>query len=285
LLASVASVALIAAAGAVQGGLLAHRAAHERDDELLFLPRNEALPALSLGYREALADLIWVRALIFAGRQIGRGDLSFVGRYTWAITTLAPRFEHAYAWGGVTAIYAVGDRIQRSDVDAAIAAYDRGLAQFPESHKLLFQLAMVLLHEVPNVGSYSEAEIASARRRGVELVRKAAAFGADTLVRQYAVTLTEREGGEEALLVQFLEQQLLDTDNDELRRLLQRKLDALTSRETREALESIQREFEARRRELAPYLDPATFAVLEPPRSPWAMLAVQPGQAPAGALP
>src|SRR5262245_27210880 len=70
------------------------------DVDVLYVPPPGYLQPMSLGYREALADLIWVQALVFTGEHMGEDDLQSVTRYAEAITGLSPRFEQAYVWGG-----------------------------------------------------------------------------------------------------------------------------------------------------------------------------------------
>ena len=157
--------------------------------DVLYVPPARHLIPMSFSYREALADLLWVRALVFTGKHIGDADVDTVTRYCNAITGLSPRFHRAYLWGGITAIYGGGAQVTRNMVDRSIAIYRRGIEQFPESHQLLYPMGMLLTHQVSSTPGYSEDEKRAFAREGVDMIRRAAAFGADPLVRQYAATL------------------------------------------------------------------------------------------------
>jgi hypothetical protein len=63
---------------------------------------------------------------------------------------------------------------------------------------------MLLLHQVPSTPGYTDEERQQARAEGADLIRRAAAFGADPLVRQYAATLITDHATEQ-LARQFLE--------------------------------------------------------------------------------
>jgi hypothetical protein len=227
------------------------RARFPRDQDVLYLPPAQHLGPMSLGYREALADLIWIRAVIFAGDRVGATNYGWIMEYLEAIYSLAPGFRRPYAWGGVAFIY-TGENIDRAMVDRALALYDRALVYFPEDHELLFAAGMLLTRDVQSVPGYSEAERAVAMDKGAAHIRKAAAFGAPPLVRELATTLVS-EGAADQLAIQFLETQLLQTEDEGHRRLLRQKLEALLGESGLESLEHMREAFEAERQAERPY--------------------------------
>lgn len=251
-------------------GLVAHTA-HDRilarqadappEFDVLYVPPAEQLVSMSAGYREALADLIWVRALIYSGENLGNAQIEATGRYVDAIIGLAPRFRRAYLWGGITAVYSGRAEIDRPMVDRAISTYRLGIAQFPESHELLYPLGMLLLTQVPSTPGYDDDERAALRLEGIEFIRRAAAFGADPLVRQYAATLVS-EHGERALAIQFLESQLAQAQDEDHRRMLYSKLSSLGGSAAAQAVDRVRQEFSSEHRARAPYLPEALYAVL-----------------------
>lgn len=245
----------------VHDSLLDRREHWPKDVDVLYVPPATHLELMSLGYKEALADLIWVRALLFTGQRIGDNDLEVVGRYVEAITGLSPRFHQAYRWGGVTMIYGGQADIDRPAVDRAIAIYERGLEQFPESHELLYPMGMLLTHQVGSTPGYSDEEREAMSRRGVEYIRKAAAFGADPLVRQYAATLIT-EHGTEQLAVQFLESQLAQAEDEGYRRMLRRKLERMGQGQTAQQAEAVREAFRAEHDARAPYVPEALYTVI-----------------------
>ncbi len=246
----------------------AARAAFPKDEDLLYLPAPEHLAWMSLGYREALADLIWIRALVFAGSHLTDDEIVWTDRYTEAITSLAPRFERPYLWGGISAIYVGGKNVDRSMVERAIRIYREGLEQFPESHELLYRLGMLLLHQVPITPGYGDEEIRRAKIEGARLIRKAAAFGADPLVRQYAATLITDYAGRQ-LAIQFLQSQILEAEDEALREMLRQKLAQIAGRAAVTDVDRIQAAFTRERDRQKPYVPLALWALLQPGDAPY----------------
>lgn len=258
---------LIGLTGSVHQRVDARRADRPTEQSLAVLPPPHYLRAMSLGYREALADLVWVRALVFAGQSLGQTDTTMVERYVEGITTLAPRFHRPYLWGGITAIYGGSATIDRPMVERSARIYRAGLRRFPDSHQLLYALGMLLTHQVGSTSGYTEAEKEARAAEGVELIRRAAAHGADPLVRRYAATIIT-EHATSALAQQFLESQLASAEDEEHRRLLRRKLGALTSREAVARVEQTREAFDTEHQRVAPYVPDALYAVIRSEGSP-----------------
>ncbi len=231
-----------------------------RDQDVLYLPPARHLGLMSLGYREALADLIWIRAVIFAGDRAGALNHDWIMEYLEAIYSLAPGFRRPYAWGGVAFIY-TGTNIDRAMVDRAIALYHRALEHFPEDHELLFAAGMLLTRDVQELPGYTQAERDAAMAEGAAYIRKAAAVGAPPLVRELAATLVS-EGGAGQLEIQFLETQLLQTEDEDHRRLLRQKLEAAIGEAGLESLEEMRTEFERERKAERPYVPPDLYILI-----------------------
>jgi hypothetical protein len=261
--------ALVGLTGLVHRRIDARRAALPAEVDLVVLPTPRVLERMSLGYREALADLLWVRAVVLAGERLGHADAVLVERHVEAIATLAPRFHRPYLWGGITVVYGGEGRIDRELVERAARIYRAGLRRFPESHELLYALGMLLVHQVGSTPGYSEAEKQALAAEGVDLVRKAAAHGADPLVRRYAATIISEHATAE-LAIQFLESQLGQAEDEDHRRLLRRKLGALGGREAVDRIDRIREAFVAEQRRTSPYLPDALYAVIRAEGSPLA---------------
>ena len=258
---ALATVVTAAAALFAHDLLRGHRDRFPEDIDVLYVPPSQHLQPMSLGYREALADLIWVQALVFTGEHLGETDVVAVTRYAEAITGLSPRFHQAYVWGGITPIYGGGAVVTRDMVDRSIAIYRQGIAEFPESHKLLYAFGMLLTHQVPSTQGYSDEERKAAKAEGADLIRRAAAFGADPLVRQYAATLITDHATEQ-LARQFLESQLATTDDEDYRRMLRRKLERMGGTESIAEIEKTRNAFIGEQLAEIPYVPDATYAVI-----------------------
>lgn len=111
------------------------RSTTRRVEELRFLPSSDALRIVSLGYREFVADLLWLKAIQFVGGkdQTGKG-------YDWlyhvldVVTDLDPKFFEAYQVGAM-ALSVLG-----SHPDQSVLLLQKGAAQIPDRWELYFYL-------------------------------------------------------------------------------------------------------------------------------------------------
>jgi hypothetical protein len=246
---------------------LARRADASAELDVLYVPPVSYLSWMSMGYREALADLLWIRALVYTGEHLKDAEIAAVDRYVAAMNGLAPRFRRPYLWGGITSVYGGQATVTREMVDRAIAIYRRGLAEFPESHELLYPFGMLLLHQVPSTPGYDADETAVMRAEGIDAIRRAAAFGADPLVRKYAATLVAEHGADE-LAIQFLESQLAQAQDEDHRRMLRRKLEQIGGKEAAGRVERIREAFLRELSARAPYVPEVLWAVLREDLAP-----------------
>lgn len=251
-------------AGQAQWRLLEMREQIPAEDSLLYLPPPDRLGPMSLGYREALADFIWLRAVIFAGTMKNGQKIDWLHRYVSTINYLSPQFRRPYLWGGVVTIYN-GRDIDRAMLDQSVAIFREGLERFPEDHELLFNLGMILYRDYQSEAkNASPEELKALKAEGAKLIRKAAAFGAPPLIRRLAASL-EAEGSEKALQAEFFKRQLLRADDEALKRLLRKKLRALMHERKIADIEKVRNQFSEAHQTQFPYATPALFAVLELP--------------------
>ncbi|GBD26704.1 hypothetical protein HRbin30_02044 [bacterium HR30] len=137
--AGVARVAVIVAA--VWGVLLAReRLALERSalgepPELIYAPPGQFLQVISLGYRHALADVLWFRTINYFGRHYRKDRV-----YPWLaemcerVTDLDPAAVHVYRFGGVILPW------EANEIDAGISLLEKGVRNLPHSWELRYIL-------------------------------------------------------------------------------------------------------------------------------------------------
>lgn len=246
-----------------RGTLGAKRSSQGSPESLLYLPPADRLGPLSLGYKEALADLIWLRAIIFAGAKKNGEKHHWLARYVSTINHLAPNFRQPYVWGGVVSMYN-GKEVDRKMVEQAVAIMREGVERFPEDHELLFNLGMVLYRDYESLGDIDPQNVQRYKEEGVKLIRKAAAFGASPLIRRLAVSLNSKDS-DDALEAEFLRRQLLRADDPELQQLLKRKLRELHLGHQVATLEQARGQFMAEHEKRYPYLPLSVYAVLHRP--------------------
>lgn len=168
--------------------------------EPVYLPRAEYLRPMALGWRNALADLLWFRTISYFGAHY-RSDHT----YPWLaamcdlVTDLDPRAVHVYRFAGVILPW------EANQVDAGIALLKKGLREFPDDWMLHYHLGFHYYFFKNDI----DAALAA--------LRDAIALpGAHPSLARLAAVLAQRQYGPETTLA-FL-QELSDTvDSKEVR--------------------------------------------------------------------
>lgn len=117
--------------------------------DLYYLPSPEVLDRVSLGHKSFLADLIWIRGLLYVGSHFSsqQGSIGWLKQYADAVLKLEPKFRYAYIWASVLSIYN-RKKTTREDVLASISFQKRAHKQFPNDYYFLYVLAMSYISEL-----------------------------------------------------------------------------------------------------------------------------------------
>lgn len=234
-----------------------------RYEELYYLPDDTALLALSLGHREALADLIWLRALVYTGEAYAnRGAHKHVFRYADAMLALDPEFRTVYTWIGTVGIYRV-HAASRADFDRTIAFLERGARTFPNDGRLAWDLGATLAYELAPLLPPGPDKTRVLERASTYLERAAELGGGPPWLAMSNAALLVRAGRTERAITHLLAMYAITRDPTE-RAAIEQRIAALRAEA---ALESARHEldaFEAERRRTFPYLDPDLFLLVRP---------------------
>jgi len=251
---------------------MAHLVATQRYEDVYYVPPPEWLPVLSLGFDRALADLLWIRALLYFGEEIQhRGDVEHAFDYTDAVLALDPGFKRVYRWIGMASMYRP-QAVTVDDIRRGIDYLERAVVRFPEDGELAWDLGASLFHELgPHLEGAEKAEV---RRKGLTHMQAAARMGAGPpwLVLANANQLLEL--GETEQAIRHLEEMYLSVSEPELRENIAAQLSRLRSEARAEALRGTVADLEARRERDFPYVPPGLFLHLgpRPPADPAAGL-------------
>ncbi|MCB9642836.1 MAG: hypothetical protein H6728_07130 [Myxococcales bacterium] len=139
------------------GGLIANRQDMRlkrsgwsgRDNDLYHLPSPQNLQRLSVGYRGVLADLVWIRALLYAGEHFSDkiGSIRWLPQYFEAVRALDPKYRFAYEWAATLNIYNRRTPTRRDMVES-LRILDLGREQFPNDHYFPYSIAMAYIFEI-----------------------------------------------------------------------------------------------------------------------------------------
>ena len=103
---------------------------------------SSTLKRLSLGYKELLADIYWMRALqYFGGRRFKEKDPEMLYHYFDILTDLDPKFVNAYRFGGTflsePAPFGLGD------IEKGSMLFDKGRKNNPENFRIPLEEAFI----------------------------------------------------------------------------------------------------------------------------------------------
>jgi hypothetical protein len=223
----------------------------ERHHHLFYLPPPSTLKQISLGYRAFLADLIWLRGLLYVGSHFGseRGTIEWLPRYTDAIVSLNPHFRYVYIWGSVLMLY--NRKIpSREDIIESINLLKRGQKQFPHDHFFPHAIAMAYLHEIrlldrsmsqlrrdfdefctkdlapqtDRIALIKQVRSCLSQRGALYLMEAASKENAPAHYTSLATSLMQRDSSEQETICNHLLDVLWRTDNDEIRQRLHQRI-------------------------------------------------------------
>jgi hypothetical protein len=267
---------LLAATVVMQDAARHRRARLPAEEDLLYLPRPSALHALALGHDELVADLVFVRAIVYFGGQLhARDQFRWMDNYLDTIVALDPTWRTPYRWAGVATMYN-GKTITNEMVNASSHFLEMGVKQFPSDWELPFMLGCNYLFELKTTDKEQRRQW---QRQGAEWVRHAAIVGgAPPWVPLLAATILRREGQEEAA-VRHLEEVFVSTQDEGTRAEVKARLLSLKSKVDFAKEERERAAFEAAWKRTMPYAPADLFVVVgaEPqPRMDVAALAHDP---------
>jgi tetratricopeptide (TPR) repeat protein len=257
----------ICCADRLRSQAMGHYLGTRRYENVYYLPPPAWLRLFSLGYREALADLIWMKALVYFGEELyHRGDVTHLYAYTDAMLALDERFVAVYRWVASCALYRTGE-ITADDARKAISYLERAIRLFPDDGELAWDLGATYRFElVPLLEDRKKRD--EARRRGVEYLQAAALRGAGPswLVLTNATQLEKLGHTEQA--IHHLEEAYGTIHDPQIRESIEIRLRELRSVAHAEALKHAVVSFEQKRQRDFPYLS-GTLYWLVGPRPPF----------------
>ena len=234
-------------------------------EDIYYLPPPEWLEVMSLGYRRALADLIWLRALIYFGDEfMNKGEVKHVHNYGESMLKLDPDFRRVYRWVGVAGVYTpVGSPPEF--VELAVDVLRRGVKRFPQDGELAWDTGATILYELmPNLPK-DHPDLEHLEAEGHEHLVNAARLGAgpDWLVITNATAL--RELGEKEQELRHLEEMYAIVKDPNVRAQIEIRLSQLRNEAYSEAFRQANEEFELRRQAEFPYLPPSLYFFVADP--------------------
>jgi len=214
-------------------------------NDVYTLPPTGQLTALSLGYRSALADLIFAHVLVSSGIHFQeKRAFEFAGQYIEAVNALDPKFELPYrmADGLITLqVKPVGVEAYRQ----ARRIVERGMAEFPYSQAMWSSGGMFLAYLGPT-GNIEGDELANWKLAGARaLARSCELVGSKEVPPRQCMVAAGllSKAGEAAAARQFTERMLALNDDPEVRRFMGALLAQKAGAEERDRLHERREQF------------------------------------------
>lgn len=204
------------------------RPLHVRAEELAYLPKGQYLRLASLGYRQIVADIIWLQAVQHLG---ARTDSQQGYRWTYhavdVLTDVDPTFVPAYqAAGTVLGVWA--GRTQES-----IAILKKGMQHNPEVWQLPFLIGYDYFYELCDPYNAS---------RYLQIA--AMLPGAPEYLPRLAARMAVEAGDTEAAL-EFLERLVRQTHDERLRTVLTERMKHVMQEQNLRLLDAAVRRYSA----------------------------------------
>jgi hypothetical protein len=138
----------------------------------LYLPSGQFIDQTSLGYRQLVADVVWLSAIIYYGEyRKGQHGLAYFDGLIDIVTTLDPHFIFAYVFGAWVVSEDMGDFQRGTEI------LKKGMAENPLSWELPFEIGFL---NFTNRTDYKLAsryfDLASRMPNAPERARRFAAF-------------------------------------------------------------------------------------------------------------
>jgi len=199
--------------------------------EIYVLPPPDALPAASLGYRSALADLLFTKAIIAHAQHSERKQrFDAVADYLEAIIALDPTLRDVYRFADSLIVYhAVGEPTPEL-LRRAWRILETGLELRPSDAELWLSSGQFMAFIAPQWLSDPEEKKAF-RATGARQLARAAELAGDAKEnitwQALAAAGVYTKAGERQAAIDYLERAYLVTDSDDLREQIARRLAAL----------------------------------------------------------
>jgi tetratricopeptide (TPR) repeat protein len=238
------------------------------------LPKPKYLVAMSLGYRSALADLIFAHVLVWSGIHISEHRrFETAADYLTAVNELDPKYATPYYFAD-TLLTLQAAKSTLVDYQAARAILERGMKERPYDMQLWLSagqfMAYVAPHHVGELAGPAVAEewkLEGARRmlRSCELVGK----NEDAPYHCVAGASLLSRAGEFEALRGFVERTVAINDNPDVQRMALSSLERAYADEQKHRLELRRERYEQVRRAGLAFVSKNRLLIVGPTSTPY----------------
>ncbi|MGB5374824.1 MAG: hypothetical protein WBM75_06965 [Polyangiales bacterium] len=266
--AAVAILGALAGIWSLRGRAMDQYLGTQTYEDIYYLPPPQWLEVMSLGHRRALADLIWLRALIYFGDEFAnQGSVKHVFNYGDSMLAIDPDFKRVYRWVGMAAVYTpTGSSTEV--IARAIDVLRRGAERFPNDGELAWDAGATISYELLPHLPKDDPDRQRLKAEGNEYMMAAARLGAGPawLVISNATSL--RKLGQTDRELRHLEEMYAVISDPKVKAQIEIRLTQLRDEAYAEAFRSTNEEFEKRREEEFPYIPSTLYFFVADPIEP-----------------
>ena len=192
----------------------------KRIESLLYLPKGEQLKIMSLGHRNLLADVLWMKAIgYFGGHHMTDQEYPWLYHILDQVTSLDPLFRQAYSFGGVVL------SLEEGSAPQSVALLRKGMDYFPADWRLPFYIGFDYFYY------FKDAD------KAADYIHLAAMLpGHPQYLPRLAASLLSKSGRLGAAIA-FLRTVAANTADDGVRQGIERKIESLERGEIPKSLE------------------------------------------------
>jgi len=229
-------------------------------EETLYLS-SSALKKISLGYKEIVADIYWLRAIqYFGGKKIKEQDPDLLYKYFDILTDLDPQFVNAYRFGGT--FLAEPPPYGLGDIEKGTRLFDKGRENNPNSFRIPLEEAFVYYLYAKDYERAAELFDEASEKPGLSPFRRASIKGMAASAHTY--------GGNRELSKKIWREIYETTPNEGRRNFALRNLKELETMDMEDRLTEALRQYIKRYNEIPTSLNALRDAgiVKQIPREP-----------------
>jgi len=202
-------------------------------EETLYLS-SSTLKKISLGYKELVADIYWLRALqYFGGKNFSNQNSELLYKYFDILTDLDSKFVNAYRFGGT--FLAEPPPMGLGDIEKGAMLFDKGRANNPDNFRIPFEQAFIYYIYVKDYERAADLFYEASAKPGLSPFRRASIRGMAASSHNY--------GGNRELSKKIWREIYENTTNEKRKNFARKNLEELRTMDIEDSLTDILREY------------------------------------------
>lgn len=202
-------------------------------EETLYLS-SSMLKKISIGYKELVADIYWLRALqYFGGKKYENQSPDLLYKYFDILTDLDPKFVNAYRFGGT--FLAEPPPFGLGDVEKGTMLLDKGRENNPNNFRIPLEEAFIYYLYPKDYERAAQLFYEASAKHGLSPFRRASIKGMAASAHNY--------GGNRDLSKKVWREIYDNTSNEKRRNFALRNLEELNTMDTEDRLTEALREY------------------------------------------